>query len=176
MRMQLFLLITWVLVGTSCGPGISHPQSLTWDAGTRTFAWPGGEVKVPPGFTYHGGEGLDTLEGHFSSPDGKLAIRYDIGAFAGAYANARDASSFREHFVLGTRVWVATRPAPSIGSTSRVAVTFPDSGCANFFVHSNRPEDAELIAQIAQSYHPHIRQDSGTGGSCMGGSSNNAKK
>jgi len=35
-----------------------------------------------------------------------------------------------------------------------VAVTFPDSGCANFYVKSPRVEDETLIDAIARSFHP----------------------
>jgi len=172
------LLITGALVGTSCSPSVSHSRSLRWDERTSTFAWPGGEVKIPLGFTHHGGEGTDTFEGHFSSPDGKLAIRYDIGWYAGARANPKEAASFEERFIDGARVWTAHRKRSDGrgGSTTDAAVTFPDGGCANFFLDSPRVEDAELIAHIAQTYRPSLRRDSGVGSPCQGVPADGAKR
>jgi len=138
----------------------------------------GGEVKVPHGFTHHGGEGLDTFEGRFTSPDGKLVIRYDTGWYAGARAYPNAASSFEELLVQGARVWTVQRKRPDRagGTRTDVAVTFPDAGCANFFLDSPRVEDAELIVQIAQSYRPSRARDSSTHIPCEGISADGSKK
>ncbi len=177
MRITCVLLIIGSLIGTSCRQS-SHPEGLMWDEQSRTFSWARGEVKIPPGFKHHGGGGLDTLEGHFSSLDGKLIIQYDIGWYAGAYANPKDAVSFEEHLIEGARVWTANRRQPdgNGGTTSRVTVTFPDAGCANFFVHSANAADAELIAQIAQSYRPGLRRSVSADSPCGGVPAGVAKK
>jgi len=179
MKVQCFLpLIVCGLIGTSCSRSSSHFKSLNWDAKTSTFAWPGGEVKMPRGFTHHGGEGLDTFEGHFSSPDGKLVIRYDIGWYAGARASPNGASSFEERLMKGARVWTAQRKRPDGrgGNTTDVAVTFLDAGCANFFLDSPRVEDAELIAHIAETYRPSPPRVSGARSSCEGVPGDDPKK
>jgi hypothetical protein len=133
---------------------------------------------MPRGFTHHGGEGADTFEGHFSSPDGRLVVRYDIGWYAGAYANSKEKSSFEERFTEGALVWTAHRKRSDNkgGDITNVAVTFPDGGCANFFLDSPRVEDAELIAHIAETYRPGPRRDSSMGSRCQGVATGEAKK
>ena len=136
MRTQWFLLIMCALLGTSCSRNSCLPTGVSWDNKSSTFAWWGGEVRVPSGFTYQVDQGADTFEGHFSAPDGKLVIRHDIGWYAGAWASAKDASSFEERLIEGARVWTARRNRPDGrgGTTTLTAVTFPDAGCANFFL------------------------------------------
>lgn len=166
--MQRVLPIICALLGTSCSHSFSCPRGLSWDENTGRFAWPEGEVNVPRGFTHHGGAG-DTVLGHFNSPDGKVVLNYDIGSNAGAYARLKGASSFEERFIGETRVWTARRQQPDGrgGTTTEVAVTFPDAGCANFFLDSLRVEDAELMAHIAQTYHPRVRRGPGVHSSCF---------
>jgi hypothetical protein len=175
-KMHGFLL-GCVLVGTSCTRSFSQPGGLSWNESSRQFAWPGGEVKIPHGFTHHAGAG-DTFEGHFSSPDGNLTIRYDIGWYAGAYASRKDGSPFSERLIDGARVWTARRILPDGrgGSKTEVAVTFPDAGCANFFLDSSRAEDGELITGIAQTYRPGLYRRSDSSGPCQGLTANDAKK
>ena len=62
------------------------PKGVSWDKKTSAFAWWGGQVRVPSGFTYQMDQGADTFEGHFSAPDGKLIIRHDS---AGMLARGR---------------------------------------------------------------------------------------
>jgi hypothetical protein len=116
----------------------------------------GRRVKLPVGFTYEKDRGIDSYVGHFASPDGQLIVRHDIGLFAGAYASKKDSFVFKEKVVGGARVWTARRGWRSReGSrTVLVAVTFPDSGCANFYVESSKSEDAALIEEIANSFRP----------------------
>jgi hypothetical protein len=169
MRTQWVLPILCALLEASCGRSSALPKGVSWDEKTSTFAWWGGEVKVPSGFTYQMDQGADTFEGHFRSPDGKLVIRHDIGWYAGVWASAKDATSFEERLVEGARVWttLGRRPDDGGGSRSLVAVTFPDAGCANFFLYSSRVEDAAPITHIAQTYRPHVRQDAGTNSPCQ---------
>jgi hypothetical protein len=127
-----------------------------WDATLGTFTWSGGEVKMPGGFTYQKDRGIDSFVGHFASPDGQVIVRHDIGLFAGAYASKKDSFVFKEKVVGGARVWTARREWQNQeGSrTVLVAVTFPDSGCANFYVESSKSADAVVIEEIASSFHP----------------------
>lgn len=174
---RLSVLIVCALLGVSCRRSPSVPQAVSWDKKTRMFAWWGGEVEVPRGFIYVGGVGGDTSEGHFDSPDGQLVIQYDIGSYAGAYANRENAISFEEQSVESARVWTARRALENGrgGTDILVAVTFPDGGCANFFLYSSRPEAAELIARIAQTYRPRVREGSGSS-SCGGVSPDDKRK
>ncbi|HEV8147002.1 MAG TPA: hypothetical protein VGP79_11500 [Bryobacteraceae bacterium] len=126
------------------------------------FGWWGGEVALPVGFRYQQDVGTDTDVGHFTSPDGTLTIEHDIGGLAGAYANRRDALAFEE-LIDGSRAWIAQRRTPdsSGGTTFRFAVTFPNNGCANFFLTSNNVADAWPIQRIAQSFRPRGKSDGG---------------
>lgn len=102
--------------------------------------------------------GADTFEGHFTSADGKLVIRHDIGGYAGAWARRDKSFFFRENVIGDARVWIAKREWPDGkgkgGRTTLVAVTFPDSGCANFFLESSKPEHATPVDFIARSFRP----------------------
>jgi hypothetical protein len=135
------------------------PKGASWDAKSATFAWWGGRVNLPVGFTYQVDQGTDTFEGHFTSLDGRLIIHHDIGGYAGAWASPKKAFLFfREGVIGGARVWVAKEDYPDGkgkgGRTTLVAVTFPDSGCANFFLTSSKPEDAAPIDLIARGFRP----------------------
>ena len=118
-------------------------------------------MNLPSGFTYQVDQGADTFEGHFTSADGGLVIRHDIGGYAGAWASKDKSFFFREDRIDGARVWIAKRNWPdgkgTGGLTTLVAVTFPDSGCANFFLKSPRPEDATPVDRIALSFRPNGR-------------------
>lgn len=159
MRIQTCLLIACALVGASCG---QRPSLGSWNSKLGLFRWENGEVTLPGGFKYRRTPS-DTFEGHFTSADGKLVIRHDIGGYAGAYASRRTAFFFEERVVEGARVWIAKTDRPNgMGVPSvLVAVTFPDSGCANFFLDSTKPEDATLIESVARSFRPKGRADPG---------------
>jgi hypothetical protein len=134
---------------------------VSWDDKSATFRWWGGEVKLPVGYTYQVDQGTDTFEGRFTSPDRTLIVRHDIGGYAGAYASRKGAYAFEERFVDGARVWTAKRKWPDRkeGPTVLVAATFPDSGCANFFLISSNPLDIAPIESIANSFRPKDRSD-----------------
>ena len=118
-------------------------------------------MRLPTGFSYRVDQGIDTFEGHFTSADGAVVVRHDIGGYAGAWASRKGALAFHERVVGRARVWTAKRDWPDgqAGHTLLVAVTFPDSGCANFFVKSSKPEDAATIEFIATSFRPKALSD-----------------
>jgi hypothetical protein len=147
----------------SCSYRIPLPKDANWDAESATFSWSGGDVKVPVGFTYQVDQGTDTFEGHFTSPDRALIVYHDIGGYAGAYASHKRAFTFEERVVDGARVWTAKREWPDGegGHTVLVAVTFPDSGCANFFLMSSNPKNAAPVEFIANNFRPKIRSNPG---------------
>jgi hypothetical protein len=144
------------LLFTACSRRIPMDKGASWDRKSGTFVWIAGQVKLPAGFSYQVDQGTDTFEGHFTSRDKRLIIRHDIGGYAGAWASSRNATKFQEREVQGARVWTATHDWPDGkgGKTKLVGVTFPDSGCANFFVKSSEPRDADAIATIADSFQP----------------------
>ena len=140
----------------SCAQRLPLPKGASWNSTTATFIWWGGAVTLPIGFSYEVDQGADTFEGHFTSPDGKVIIRHDIGGYAGAWANPKQSKVFKETTIDGARVWIAQRDWPDgKGSeTTLMAVTFPDSGCANFFLTSSNGTDGSLIEFMAQSFRP----------------------
>lgn len=95
---------------------------------------------MPDGFTYQVDQGADSFVGHFTSADGKVVVRHDIGYYAGAWAK-----SGLERRVGGARVWTTTR-----------AVTFPDLDWANFYLSHSSPEGSQVIETIASRYRPRM--------------------
>ena len=163
MRLLTVALFLGIFLGASCGRNLRLPKDADWSPKTGAFSWGGGHVTLPVGFTYRADQGTDTFEGHFTSPDGKLIIRHDIGGYAGAWASREQALIFEERVIEGARVWIAKREVPDGkgGRTIRVAVTFPDCGCANFFLNSPNTEDAAPIETLARSFRPKGRSSPG---------------
>jgi hypothetical protein len=143
------------LLLTSCTRHYGFPSDASWDEKSAAFGWVSGGVRLPIGFKYQVEPG-DTFTGHFTSRDGKVVIQHDIGGYAGVWAERKKSTSFEEKVVEGSRVWIAHRnwPDGKGGNTTLVAVTFPDSGLANFYVESPNREGVEVINFIALSFHP----------------------
>jgi hypothetical protein len=132
------------------------PSGTSWNPRSGVFAWWGGQVTLPDGFKYEQ-EGGDTFVGQFTSSDGKVIIHHDIGGYAGAWARLRGAYAFEERVIEGARVWTAQRTWPTGPGTRDsilFAVTFPDNGCANFYLTSSNLKDAASIDRIARSFRP----------------------
>ena len=87
MRNWTWVLIAGAILGQCCTRHRSLAKGVKWDAESATLVWWAGQVSLPIGFTYQVDQGGDTFEGHFTSADGKLIIRYDIGGYAGAWAS-----------------------------------------------------------------------------------------
>jgi len=145
--------VNLLTIGLSCYAveRMSRPPRKTWNPDSGRFAWSSGQVTLPAGLTYHG-QPSDSFEGYFTSPDERLIVRFDIGGYAGHYAHREDAVFFEERTAENARVWVskncrANRPC-------RIAVTFPDSECANFFVYGGGDADVAVIRSIARSFNP----------------------
>lgn len=92
------------------------------------------------------------IMGHFTSHDGKLVIRHDIGELAAEHGGMGRS----ETLVEGSRVRVALgiRSDSQDGVTYYSQVSFPDNGCAHFYMDSPREEDAATIEFIARSFRP----------------------
>jgi len=162
MRTSICFLMTIVGMGSACSHHVSFPDGSSWDPKSATFGWWAGEVKLPAGFTYHAGGGLDTFEGRFISRDRRVVVQHDIGGYAGAYASRVGASVFKEWVVDGARVWTSQKELPD--HRILAAVTFPDSGCANFILESAAPGDSAPLDFIARSFRPkgHAHSDPGS--------------
>ncbi len=134
----------------------SPPSNLfQWNREPGVFEWYAGKVRFPHGFHYERDASCDSDQGRFTSFLHSAVVFHDIGSYAGAFANPRSSDFFQESTVNGFRVRIAMRAQTYPNSPKHFfAVTFPDSGCANFFFASNDPADAALIHQIAKSYQP----------------------
>ena len=120
---------------------------LTWKNESGTFAWGSGEVRLPAGFTYKADHGIDTFMGHFTSPDGKLVIEHDIGEHGGVGRS--------ETLKEGSRVRVGRARSDAEGHTAFFAkVSFPDNGCANFYIESANENDLAVIDFLARTFRP----------------------
>ncbi len=143
-----------VVLSLCCCTRPPMPSGTSWDQRSGLFRWWGGEVTLPVGFTYQQ-DVSDTFEGHFTSSLGKLIIHHDIGGYAGAWARSKGSDAFEERIVEGARVWTGQRRSRAAGdNTVRFAVTFPDNGCANFYLTSNNINDAAIIGATARSFRP----------------------
>jgi hypothetical protein len=125
---------------------------LVWKGESGAFSWGSGEVKLPAGFTYKANYGIDTFVGQFTSQDGNLVIEHDIGELAGEHGGMGKSETLTE----GSRVRVgrAIRHDDNGRTTFFSKVSFPDSGCANFYVESHNENDAAAIEFIARSFRP----------------------
>jgi len=121
---------------------------LVWKSETSTFSWGPGEIRVPPGFMYQTDQGMDTYIGHFTSPDGRITIEHDIGELAADHTGLGDLETSKQ----GSRV----RRGRGSSDDKKLfsIVSFPDSGCANFYLISPNERDLEIIDEIAQSFRP----------------------
>jgi hypothetical protein len=125
---------------------------LIWNGETGTFSWGSGEVKLPAGFSYKPERGIDTFVGRFTSQDRKLVVEHDIGELANEHGGAGTSETLTE----GSRVRVARAiPSGVDGRTTYFSeVSFPDSGCANFYLASADEKDAAVVEFIARSFRP----------------------
>jgi hypothetical protein len=97
----------------------------------------------------------DTFEGEFVAKSGRIVIHHDIGTAAGAWAQKLNADFFEERVVDGARVWVAERMRGGEGKAEVLfAATFPDNGCANFFVVAREAGHRGAIEALAASFRP----------------------
>lgn len=155
MRLLHAYLLGFLLLATlsSCSP-INVGSEGRWDFQTGEFSWRSGTVRLPPGWTYAQRGSADSFAGAFVSPDGKRWIGFDIGGSAGLWATEEDCL-FDESVVDNTRIWTAQLCRDKDTQTpNRYAVTFPDSGPANFYMRADNAVDAEPIWFIAQSFRP----------------------
>ena len=125
---------------------------VAWEAKSGTFSWGLGTVKVPAGFTYAPDHGMDTLMGHFTSPDGNLVVEHDIGELAGEHGGMGRSETLTE----GSRVRLrhSTTPDATGRNHAFVKVSFPDSGCANFYLESPDEDAAATIEFLARTFRP----------------------
>lgn len=125
---------------------------LIWKADSGAFSWGSGDVKLPAGFIYQPEHSIDTFVGRFTSQNGKQVVEYDIGYLAAEHGGMGRS----ETLTNGSRVRIgrATLKDDKGGTIFFSKVSFPDSGCANFYVGSANDKDHELIEFIANSFRP----------------------
>ena len=107
---------------------------------------------MPAGFSYAPLNGIDTLMGRFTSEDGSLVVEHDIGELAGEHGGMGNLETLTE----GSRVRFGSVVDSDErgGKTYFSKVSFPDAGCANFYLESTREKDVALIRFIARSFRP----------------------
>jgi hypothetical protein len=152
--MRIVVLGALILMSVGCSKKQALPNGASFDPASGVFAWQGGEVKLPPDLKYEKIES-DTFEGEFKSDSGRIVIEHDIGDAAGAWAQEANSVAFEERKVDGARVWVAQRSRQH-GQRQEMlhVVTFPDNGCANFYMESNDVNMAKVIRGIADTFKP----------------------
>ena len=136
------------------------PRGASWDKPSGTFQWFQGEVRVPAGLYYRDGHSIDSFEGDFHTLDEALVLHHDIGFYAGAFAQKRDAVLLEERGVEGARAWVAQEKQIRSDLPPRFVVTFPDNDCANFWIDSWDRSGLDLVRSIADSFRPKRTQTS----------------
>ena len=127
---------------------------LAWKADASVFSWGRGEVRLPAGFKYERDQGIDTYVGQFTSQDGKVTVRYDIGELAGENGGMGRLAS--ETLVKGSRVKAHRGTVTDERGRTKFfsGVSFPDSGCANFYVESTVRPETDVVDLIATSFRP----------------------
>lgn len=110
-----------------------------------------GTVELPSGFTHTHDQGIDSYVGHFTSPDGKLVIHYDIGIDAGVAALQTEARILSSTNITANGL-TALIVIVKRGDGKQAIVSFPKGGPANFFAHIRNDADFELVKNISLSY------------------------
>lgn len=148
------LLLMIAIWHSSCMTRPQMPRWASWNKHTSQFVWHRGSVQFPNGFNYSIGSNDDTFEGQFFSRENAVEIFHDIGGYAGAWAQKKDAQVFKERFAGRARIWIAIHYNPNGrgGKNPRIAITFPDSGCANFYAYSDSPQAVATIEFLAASF------------------------
>lgn len=126
-------------------------RTPVWYEATSTLDWGGGKIEFPTGYEHHQNNGIDTRVGELHSADGQITVRYDIGELAGEHGGI---GTFTESLTNGHRV----RTSNSTGVESRfMAISFPDSGCANFVVESQSGPASRIVNHINAKFKPRTR-------------------
>ena len=123
-----------------------------WRSESSVFDWGSGEVRLPAGFVHQRGQGIDTIVGRFTSPDGKVQVEYDIGELAGEHGGMGSTETLSGGARVRTELRFRVAGDPAVSFFSKVS--FPDSGCANFSLQSADESDSAIIEFIARSFRP----------------------
>lgn len=110
-----------------------------------------GTVELPSGFTSTHDQSLDSYVGHFTSPDSKLVIHYDVGMNAGPGTFQPEHQIFSSTNVT-TNGLTAYIVIVKRGDVKQMIVSIPTGGPANFFAHIRNDSDFELVKKISLSY------------------------
>jgi hypothetical protein len=117
-----------------------------------------GTVELPKGFTHSRDEGIDSLVGQFTSPDGTLVIRYDIGPGAGVYATYPSHKPVVSSAEL--KAGQLTGQFTVLGATTQTAiVSFPTVGPTNFTTDASKEGGIETLKKLASTFKPKAREN-----------------
>ena len=100
--------------------------ALRWNPESGEFNWGSGSVRIPKGFEYQSELGIDTFVGRFTTRFDRTVIQHDIGELAYEHGSPRSPES----------------------------LSFPDSGCAVFYVEAPPERRAEIIETLRTSFRP----------------------
>jgi hypothetical protein len=135
---------------TGTTPAVAaHPETVDLGIGT---------VELPTGFTHSRDQGIDSVVGRFTSPDGALIILYDIGPMAGVYATHPSPTPV----VLSADLKAGELAELFIvyGAPARTAiVSFPTAGPTNFFTDAGKESDIETLKKLASTFKLRARKN-----------------
>lgn len=162
-RFRMVAAACWTCLAlVSCG----HRQAVTpvsadiWNPKSGEFHWPAGTVTLPRGMSYFSQN--PPYKAQLSRS--RLNIGFGVSDCPGAklwseWRRSEAKLVFEERAVEGGRVWIGRgdpysgRRRPG-GNWVLGAVTFPDAGCATFYLDSNSSKDAAVINEIVRSFRP----------------------
>ncbi len=154
------------LASCSHRPAVTPVSADIWNPKSGEFHWPLGKVTLPKGMSYWLDQMGAQYEARLSSPRTRLHIEIVVPECPGAKAWSGGSRStdgakleFEEKAVEDGRAWIGRgdpdprRHRPG-GNWVLGAVTFPDAGCATFYLDSNSSKDAAVIDEIVRSFRP----------------------
>ena len=118
-----------------------------------------GAVELPSGFTHTYDQGIDSIVGHFTSPDGKLVINHDIGNLAGVYALHTEGAEVLSSTNVTVNGLTALIVVIRHSGVKHVIVSFPEGGPANFFAVIRNDADFEAVTNLSLRYRLKQAQD-----------------
>ncbi len=109
-------------------------------------------VKMPTGFTHTFDQGIDTKVGHFTSPDGKLIIHYDIGHLAGVYARQTSGKEILLSTNYVVHDLVALVVISKEANLRHLVISLPEGGPANFYANIRNDIDTQSVLDLVFTY------------------------
>ena len=114
-----------------------------------------GIIVAPKDYKHIPGKGIDTKIGEIISGDGKIAIRYDIGAMAGNYASSIDSNKIIERKIYNTNNYIATMVLCNDDKRKGLCVTYEKPCRMNFIASITDDSQIQAVLNIALSIMPY---------------------